>query len=79
MCDWPTQLFSATSSSSPGNQIVPVSFKMTGFEKMSNSRNWSSESFFTSRFGYRIQLEIGAVNAEIHIVQFFSMSYEGLI
>ena len=58
-CCWPTQLLSATSSSSPGDQIVPVTFKITGFEKLLNNRNWSSEPFFTSIFGYRIQLFIG--------------------
>ncbi|XP_065890865.1 TNF receptor-associated factor 4-like [Dysidea avara] len=57
--NWPTQLHLTTQISSPGNGIVPVTFKMTGFaKKMKDKRDWFSKPFFTHKKGYRIRINV---------------------
>ncbi|XP_065917520.1 TNF receptor-associated factor 5-like [Dysidea avara] len=54
---WSRQLHSATQASLRGNQIIPVTFKMTGVaKKLKTQRDWYSNPFYTDITGYRIRL-----------------------
>jgi len=54
---WSKQLYSTSQVSSPGNQIIPVTFKMTGLaKKLKTNRDWYSDPFYTDVMGYRIRL-----------------------
>ena len=62
---WSTQLYSDTQVSSPGNQVAPVIFKMTGFaKKMRIKRDWFSDSFFTHDKGYRMRLQVDVAGCD---------------
>jgi len=59
--NWLLQLHSATQVSSPGKEVIPVTFKMTGFTtKRKNKQEWLSNSFYTNTKGYRMCLQIDA-------------------
>ena len=54
--DWFTQL-QCDSQSSLANQVIPVTFKMTGVEKkLKTKRDWYSDPFYTNNKGYRMRL-----------------------
>jgi len=55
---WSTQLNSATQLTT-GNKVIPVTFKMTGFEvKRKSKQRWLSDSFYTNTKGYRMCLQV---------------------
>ena len=55
---WSSRLDSATQVS-PSNKVIPVTFKMTGFEvKRRSKQQWYSDSFYTNAKGYRMCLRV---------------------
>jgi len=61
LLQWSLQLHSAAQASSPGKEVVPVTFKMTGFTmKKKANKVWFSDSFYSSAKGYKMCLRIDA-------------------
>ncbi|XP_065918685.1 TNF receptor-associated factor 5-like [Dysidea avara] len=59
--EWSSQLHSVAQVSSPGKEVIPVTFKMTGFTKKKRAKKeWLSESFYTNIKGYRMCLRVDA-------------------
>ena len=63
--DWLIQLQLDTQSTSPGNRIVPVTFKMTAFtKKRKNKRDWYSDPFYSHNKGYRLCLVVDTAGCD---------------
>jgi len=61
---WSSQLYSATEA---GNEVIPVTFKVTSFSmKVKSLECWQSAPFYTNTKGYRMCLRVDAGGNGIH-------------
>ena len=57
--DWISKLHADAEVSSRGNNVVPVTFKITGINtKKLTNREWNSNAFYTHVGGYRLRLVV---------------------